>query len=134
MSAENTESCPFCAVLEGRSRERYDTVLAEASSFIVLPALGALQVGHVIAVTRQHTPNLLGSGDAVLQDYDALLASIRGREPYRDSLLEAEHGASKNRRAGACIDHTHVNLIPNLGSLAGLVCNALPLIHTAARL
>jgi diadenosine tetraphosphate (Ap4A) HIT family hydrolase len=124
-------SCTFCLALrshrEGKSKP-HDTILYTSPRFVVLPALGPIVPGHVVVVSRNHTPSLLSSGSEMRREYDALLSRLRVSRPFlRSGLLEAEHGSTASERAGACITHTHVNLIPNLGHLDGMFDGEFPL-------
>lgn len=124
MVSEIDPGCPFCRVLNFtpfHERNPYDVELASTPSFVVMPALGPLRAGHVIVVSREHTPNLLANDTEVLKEYEALIASMRTRPGYSRNTLEAEHGPSITSRGGACIDHTHVNVIPGAGQLLDIV-------------
>lgn len=126
-------SCTFCRALKTPPPQRpvYDTVLAESRHFVVLPALGPLVPGHVIIVTREHSLNLLANKPDVLREYESIINRIRRRIPYDVGLLEAEHGPSDASRGGACIDHSHVNLIPGSGALAHMIPSGMPLLASA---
>jgi diadenosine tetraphosphate (Ap4A) HIT family hydrolase len=82
----------------------------------VIPSLGPVTAGHVMVVSRSHAPNLAAMGPSVIDEYNALVESISARPGFGD-LLEGEHGAAADSPGGACITHTHVNLIPGFGYL-----------------
>ena len=116
---ETTALCALCrAVDEAASEVRrvYDTHLTHSEHFVVLPSVGPITPGHVMVVSRNHARNLAFMGQSVIEEYKCLVQSISNRSGFR-GLLEGEHGASVDSPGGACITHTHVNLIPGFDYL-----------------
>ncbi len=109
--------CLFCR-LQNPSRQPlhpvdYDCTLHETAHFLVTPAIGALTVGHVLIVSRQHTPGLAYLSPEALDEY-AEVVRVVASHSGGGRLLQAEHGGSHDHPGGGCISHTHVNCIPGL--------------------
>jgi len=117
---QGSDECTLCRVVDsGRAKDRpfYDTHLFSTKSFVVIPAVGPVNVGHVMVVSREHVPNFACLSRHQREEYEDLLRSICEDPSHGLSdVLEAEHGGAEGERGGACITHVHVNLIPNSGS------------------
>lgn len=93
-----------------------------------MPAVGPFVLGHIIVVSKRHLPNLATMGEMALSEFDQLVGTVAQRPLFRGkSLLEAEHGSTETDRGGACIVHTHVNLIPTAGQHVSMFEGRLPL-------
>jgi diadenosine tetraphosphate (Ap4A) HIT family hydrolase len=94
----------------------YNSKLFESERFVVVPSLGPLVPGHVMIVSKEHRESLASMGPAALKEYNDLAMKVRSG-PLLDSgeALEAEHGSTPGDKAGACVVHTHVHVIPKMG-------------------
>lgn len=123
------EPCVFCSALSPDRAPRvpvdYDRPLYANEHFVIMPALGALTVGHVLVVGREHVSGLSYLSSEALQSYDKVVKVAQSITGDRNAL-EAEHGGSHSDRGGACISHTHVNFIPDLPSVISMLDSQLP--------
>lgn len=116
------QDCTLCAVVdagpEGR-RPVYDRHLVTSEALVIIPALGPVSPGHVMAVSRAHVANLASMTPAEVSEYNDLIRELsRNRACGLDHLLEAEHGGAERERAGACMTHVHIDLIRRARSFA----------------
>jgi diadenosine tetraphosphate (Ap4A) HIT family hydrolase len=125
--------CILCNAIEesvgarGRVRER-NTELYRSSHFTVMPAVGPLVRGHVLAVSSRHEISLLAMSLDEKRDYEDLVQGFREAFRSDGGMLEAEHGPLDGDFGGSCIVHTHINLIPTLGEMENVLDGVLPLI------
>ena len=93
-----------------------------------MPAVGPFVPGHIIIVSKRHLPNLAAMAETALAEFDRLVRMVAQGPLFRgQSLLEAEHGSTETDHGGACIVHTHVNLIPTAGRHVSMFEGHLPL-------
>jgi len=96
-----------------------NTILGCSGNFLLVPALGPLVVGHVLAISTEHTAGLQYLSAEVQQSYEQLSTKLREYcARLGDTVLEAEHGAHDSSVRGPCIRHTHVHILPGLGNAA----------------
>jgi hypothetical protein len=118
-------SCPLCDAVQGEplfiENVNVNTILGRSESFLIIPALGPLVVGHVLAISTGHTSGLRYLSAAVQQSYEQLSIKLRTYcAQFGDPLLEAEHGAHDSSARGPCIRHTHVHILPALANAASI--------------
>lgn len=116
----DTKSCALCrSVAEARLGDAaavHNRKLLETPQFIVLPSVGPLVVGHVMVVSKAHCASLASMGKDAIDEYESVAGRLHSAPLLRDSdPLEAEHGSTENNKVGACVIHTHVHWIPNMG-------------------
>ncbi|HET6842995.1 MAG TPA: HIT domain-containing protein [Candidatus Angelobacter sp.] len=107
--------CLFCKIYEVPGSVVEETVLAESEYFYVKPALGHFVDGYVLIISKDHYRTFSEMPPAALQDLavfkhslSSLLSSI-----YKMPTIAFEHGAAcPANRAGSCIDHAHLHLMP----------------------
>lgn len=117
--SSQTDDCALCRAL-GRDTCLADsfprpenTPLMVTEQFVVIPCIGPLAIGHVMVVSRKHFPSLAAMGPNAVREYDTIVAAVKGMDAYQGTnLLEAEHGATESDSGGACVSHTHLQLIP----------------------
>ncbi len=121
--------CVFCTVVGGSVDERppHDRILYSSRHFALVPALGSLVPGHLLLVSREHARSFAAMGTAILSEYEMVfLRYCRHLRVNPWDVLEAEHGATSADRAGSCIEHVHVNLLPGLIDCADVLDSLLP--------
>ncbi len=110
--------CLFCQIAKRQApRERYpeNIILFESDNFYVKPALGHFVEGYCLVISKEHLRTMaeLSSKEAaeleeVLGETERQLTAI-----YKNGLCTFEHGAAcSSNRAGACIDHAHMHILP----------------------
>ncbi len=122
--------CVLCRALDPTvlAQPLYNMKLFESDHFVLLPALGPLVTGHVLAVGKRHTVSLATMTQLELADYDSMVQRVARRYQTPD-LLEGEHGPIGVASAGSCIDHVHVNLLPGFGTYVGIFDSILPILR-----
>jgi ATP adenylyltransferase len=94
----------------------FNSKLYETPRFVVLPSLGPLMPGHIMIVSKEHYLSLASMGQDAVNEYDELAAYLRNGPFLQGSnALEAEHGSTLEDKAGACVVHAHVHLMPRMG-------------------
>jgi diadenosine tetraphosphate (Ap4A) HIT family hydrolase len=122
---ENIRNCPLCHAVQNQSifmsGINVNAILGGSDNFLIVPALGPLVVGHVLAISTEHTAGLQYLSAEVQQRYKRLSVKLRQYcVQFGDSVLEAEHGAHDGSIRGPCIRHTHIHILPGLGNAAGI--------------
>ncbi len=113
-------ACALCAAITdtGRNQQAFlhNRKLLETERFVVIPSIGPLVPGHVMVVSKLHSPSLASTGMDAISEYDLLSARLRNAPLLRGAEpLEAEHGSTADDKAGACVIHTHVHWLPAMG-------------------
>ncbi|MEX0715162.1 MAG: hypothetical protein WD066_01175 [Planctomycetaceae bacterium] len=134
--SEAKSNCRLCGAISDADRADgplgiENTPLWTSRHFVVMPCVGPLLVGQVMVVSRRHVPSLAALGPDAIAEYEELAAKL---PKNRDTLLEAEHGATQESCAGACITHAHVHWIPGLGDLSVTLDGVLPQFHRGSEL
>jgi diadenosine tetraphosphate (Ap4A) HIT family hydrolase len=123
-----------CAVREAvRVHERpaiENTPLRESERFLLMPCVGPLVAGQAMIVSREHFPSLAAMGEQAADEYDGFVRRILGGE---NGWLEAEHGATAEDCAGACVTHAHVHLMPGMAQFAEVFDGVVPQLYRGDR-
>jgi diadenosine tetraphosphate (Ap4A) HIT family hydrolase len=112
--------CALCVAVAdatgGGESFLHNRKLMETERFVVLPSVGPVVPGHVMVVSKSHWHSLASMGPLAIREYESLAARLRTAPLLRDAdPLEAEHGATGEDKAGACVIHTHVHWVPGMG-------------------
>lgn len=107
--------CKLCSIISnpffsGEMRP-CDTPFYTSQSFLTIPALGPLCVGHAMIISRQHFKSLLSMNSSYRKEFEANCFVLESAWKT-SNLMFAEHGSSCSDGTGPCIAHTHVNIIP----------------------
>lgn len=113
-------TCALCVAVadatSGAEPFLHNCKLMETHRFLVLPSVGPIFPGHVLAVSKAHFSSLAAMGAEAIAEYEDLAARLRKAPFLSDGVpLEAEHGSTDGDKAGACVVHTHVHWIPGAG-------------------
>lgn len=133
-------NCALCRAIVNQSASSADVrtenkKLFESDRFVIMPCVGPFVPGHILIVSREHHPNLASMGPDCIREYNTVAEEAAKRWPFsNEGILEAEHGSVDGDKAGACVTHTHVHLIPGLAARARMFDNLLPVIHSNTRL
>ena len=118
------EACPLCAEINGiPEHDQYKPVappelpkriLYSSENFIVIPALGPLSEGHLLLLTRDHYLNLSQIPSVLFAELSLLISFLKKVLTYTyGPTILFEHGPiSESRKAGCCITHAHIHLLP----------------------
>ena len=118
--------CTFCAEIEGRDEHNLlrrllgpdvgdSYLLAQTENFVLIPGVGALMPGYLLAVPRRHVLSFGHLPERLAPEMDELLARAQGwiHRTYERGTLMFEHGpASFVERGGSCTDHAHLHVVP----------------------
>lgn len=104
---EAVPGCPFCfEAIESRIVEAYDSVVAIPDGFPVT-------AGHLLVITKRHTPDWFSMSQAERNDADSLLRILRNRLSEDDrSITGFNIGMNAGASAGQTVFHVHIHLIP----------------------
>jgi diadenosine tetraphosphate (Ap4A) HIT family hydrolase len=111
-------NCLFCEIgerqapLEGHPE---NVVLFESENFYVKPALGHFVEGYCLIVTKDHLVTMAELESDECVELENVLHELRRRLStlYGQAVCVFEHGAAcPIYRAGACIDHAHIHVLP----------------------
>lgn len=127
--------CPLCSAVRdaGRCDKRpmiENTPLRQSERFLLIPCVGSLVAGQSIIVSREHFSSLTAMAEGAVAEYDEFVRRLLGEE---DGWLEAEHGATDEDWAGACVTHAHVHLIPGMARFAEVFDGVLPELYRGDR-
>lgn len=94
-------------------------VVAESSSFVVLPSLGPIALGHVMVVPRRHVFAFAHLTSEEIEEASEMAEEIRvrGRRLGLPPFQVFEHGGARSGFAGPCVEHAHLQMIPVEGSV-----------------
>jgi ATP adenylyltransferase len=124
---KTVEFCSFCEELRDPSTVTLPLVktffsdfgqtsrmLLKTDQFFVVPSIGALIPGHVLLLPRTHHYSVGEIPETELRDFESL--AVKSREivsTIYGACTSFEHGCIEGvGRAGACIDHAHLHLLP----------------------
>ncbi len=95
------------------SNSPWNTPVLQSENFVVVPTLGHLVPGWLLLVPRKHyicmgalPSETLSELASVKDEAERLLLSL-----YRPPI-KFEHGSCSYGKAGACVDHAHLHLVP----------------------
>lgn len=131
-----TSSCGICsAVQDALSARRFlwNKPLYETKYFFVLPTIGPFEEGHCMIVSKDHQLSLLSMNKESRQNFLNIIdLSI---ERFGSNVLFTEHGSfSEQQKAGSCIEHTHIHIIPRLASFYNVLDEVLPISNEILKL
>lgn len=119
--------CQFCDEFKTRTCHALsppsDRFLFANEDFFVFPTLGSFVAGYLLICPAAHVPSCASLDREMLDKLQKLLGTTRAilRTHYGESVV-FEHGlASCDRRAGGCVDHAHLHVVPGSIDLKGFV-------------
>lgn len=111
-------SCLFCNISDGTAPvegQPENIVLYESQNFYVKPALGQFIEGYCLIVSKEHVRTMAELPSDFRNELRDLLDEFGHRlsRMYPEGRCVFEHGSiCPQNRAGSCIDHAHVHLLP----------------------
>jgi|ERR1019366_1145229 diadenosine tetraphosphate (Ap4A) HIT family hydrolase len=125
--------CLFCQIAQREApiEEHPENVIVfESDNFYVKPALGHFVEGYCLIVSKEHFRTMAELNIQESAELEEVLrdVALRLTTLYKSGLCTFEHGAvCPANRAGACIDHAHLHVLPTncdvTGRLMGLQSN-----------
>jgi diadenosine tetraphosphate (Ap4A) HIT family hydrolase len=118
--------CTFCAEIEGGDEHNLlrrllgpdagsSYLLAETENFVLIPGVGSLMPGYLLAVPRRHVLSFGHLPEHLGPELDGLLGRAESwiDRTYGRGTVMFEHGpASFVERGGSCTDHAHLHVVP----------------------
>jgi diadenosine tetraphosphate (Ap4A) HIT family hydrolase len=118
-------SCFICQIADGMGGGQwYDVALAESETGLVVPALGAIAVGHVLVGPKGHFHSAQNMPADERADFIGLLENtVKYLAQNCESVTVFEHGASLagSGPRSACSEHAHVQALPGSHGLPSAV-------------
>jgi len=100
-------ACPFCS--EAVRRE----AVAEFGTVLAIEDAAPVTPGHLLIITRRHTPDFFSMTDREQRDALQLLAILRERALAADPTITGlNFGANCGASAGQRVGHAHIHFIP----------------------
>lgn len=114
------QHCPFCIDWLSNSPSPFDEVLGQSENVNIVPALGMLVPGYVLATTMDHHLSTASLASRVRHDFFAEVELfINSLAVKFGEYIIFEHGSCPT--SGSCIDHAHLHLIPATDDFRELV-------------
>jgi diadenosine tetraphosphate (Ap4A) HIT family hydrolase len=109
--------CIFCEISDGTAGPLPENLpFAQNRVAYAKPALGSFVEGYSLIIAHEHVRSFSRMSPENLEAVDVFKNDVSNAlmELYGCRVLVFEHGcgSSWNQRAGACIDHAHLHLIP----------------------
>ncbi len=121
-----SETCPFCPAWLRTSASLFDEEFGHGPEVRLLPALGMLVPGYLLATATEHRVSFAELGAPRLEQTERWLAHVtEALQPVFGRYLAFEHGSCGEASAGACIDHAHIHLVPLADQLGEQLANTL---------
>lgn len=118
--------CSFCSEFENDFEGSYylskisvhskikNRVLIESDNWVVIPTIGPISEGHLLITTKEHYSCLRNTPIKLLEELYVLLDKVECvyKKMYGTQLIAFEHGNGDLKIGGACIEHTHIHVLP----------------------
>ncbi|MEO9365072.1 MAG: hypothetical protein ABI341_03080 [Nitrososphaera sp.] len=125
-------ACLFCEISAGRASSALpeNSIFARCEVAFAKAALGHFIEGYSLIVTYEHEASLSFIKPEELRLIDDFKCQVRTllKRAYGCEITVFEHGCGVGlrRRAGSCIDHAHLHLVPLQVRLKGRLCSLFP--------
>lgn len=107
MSEEASRDCPFCC------EDVLSRAVETCGSVLAVPDARPVTEGHMLVITRRHTPDFFTMTDEEKGDAARLLTTLRERALREDPTVTGFNiGANCGVSAGQRVPHAHIHFIP----------------------
>lgn len=118
------ESCSLCCeihnlpnnnLLKNFFGARFDRTIKKSENFLIVPSLGQIVEGYLLIITKYHYLSMSHLPIEYYEELKSLIDTARDmiKKLYDKKVIIFEHGMMcKEKRAGACVDHAHLNIVP----------------------
>ena len=107
LEAERDPSCPFCEAFSG------SRLVEELGSVVAITDRYPVTDGHILVITRRHTPDYFTMTSNEREDAQDLLRILRNKIAEEDTSVTGFNvGVNCGESAGQTIWHAHIHLIP----------------------
>jgi len=108
--------CLYCKNILTDSKEKdvWNRPIIESQNFVVIPTLGAFLIGWLLIISKMHYLCIGSLPDSLFPE----LINLKRKVKYIlnqtiGPTISFEHGpCSSYERAGSCIDHAHLHIVP----------------------
>jgi len=122
-------NCAICAALTPNGQSKFrNKIILETENFALIPSIGPLCVGHVLFVSKKHTETLAGVSHYELVEFERFFKCVIEKNNENRNFLFVEHGSYDNQKGGACVQHTHIHLIPGYEQYYNILDNTLRIV------
>ncbi|KKQ27061.1 MAG: hypothetical protein US42_C0015G0004 [Candidatus Magasanikbacteria bacterium GW2011_GWC2_37_14] len=102
--------CIFC-----NKNKISDEILLQTENFYLVPALGSFIPDYLLIVSQNHLDSLgqILINQDITNEFESLLKQVKkfiGRKGQK--IIAFEHGATQHDKAGCCIGHAHIHILP----------------------
>lgn len=118
--------CIFCDLLTGEREgagpfwgmfgwhEITSAIVAETPHFAVVPDAAPIVEGHLLVLTKEHLHSIAHLSAAFYPKLEKILQHLHDvLSRHYSAPIVLEHGAaSAQQRAGCCVDHAHLHIVP----------------------
>ncbi len=125
--------CPFCLdnANEMASDVKYSVgsrIIKEYDSFYVVPTLGALEVGHILVISKKHVFGFSDLSISNKKELTTIYLEWKGilKSVYGCDVSVFQHGV-ESMSGNGCLDHFHMHLFPQKIDIYDVVDKALNL-------
>lgn len=110
-----SKDCRYCRIISEGSANRYDTLLEETKSFVVMPTIGSLVAGWQLIVPKRHVLNCAQLTKCEKLELSALINRRveQTHLAFDGDAFIFEHGAIEDKSLFGCgVDHAHIHIVP----------------------
>jgi diadenosine tetraphosphate (Ap4A) HIT family hydrolase len=89
--------------------------LRQSDNYVAFPALGQIVCGHLLISPKSHYLSIGQLPAAIIAELEQFIGSAIDvlAHTYNAPIIMLEHGAaSSSKKAGCCVDHMHLHLLP----------------------
>jgi diadenosine tetraphosphate (Ap4A) HIT family hydrolase len=108
--------CLFCSIQEiSNPSNPEDEIIDESENFYAKAALGHFVFGYTLIISKEHLPSFAYVPEHLFPELEAFRNNVLDKlhNICQHPITIMEHGAlNRCQRAGACIDHAHLHLMP----------------------
>jgi diadenosine tetraphosphate (Ap4A) HIT family hydrolase len=108
--------CLFCSIQDlSNPSNPEDEIFDESENFYAKAALGHFVFGYTLIISKEHFPSFAYVPEHLFPELEAFRNSVLDKlhNICQHPITIMEHGAiNRCQRAGACIDHAHLHLMP----------------------
>jgi diadenosine tetraphosphate (Ap4A) HIT family hydrolase len=112
------KKCELCDAVKDGGALIENTLLYESENFIVTPSIGPIVTGQIMITSKEHNDSLSSMGySKIIEAFDLAMFLSKVAE---EDILFTEHGSFNSQSGGACIEHTHIHVIPGMSNYYNL--------------
>jgi len=103
-------NCIFC-----NKNKIANEILLETKNFYLVPALGSFVPNYFLIVSQNHLDSLgqILINPEIVEEFKSLLAEVKKFiKAKNQKVIAFEHGATMHDKAGCCIGHAHIHILP----------------------